>query len=74
MHRTVSDWYIRYPGDTNRGHDFWPRGIYPHNDFLETPDQLRKRADELEASNERKKHDENKEMIEKLRKQGYTIT
>ena len=39
----------------------------------ETPEQLRKRADELEAREKREKATENQKMIDKLKKEGFTV-
>ena len=80
MSYTLRDDRLRYPMPRdlppnvipNPNHPWTYRWMYAPT-TIETPEQLRKRADEIEARIKREEAAENQRMIDKLRKQGYTV-
>ena len=66
MHHTINNPHlIRYPGH-------WPID-FQEITRNETPEQLRRRADELEAREKREKATENQKMVDNLKKQGFMV-
>ena len=80
MHHTTRDDMIRYPNPRTRSPHDTLDPWYPFRGILETPDQLRKRADRIEKLDAAHKLREAKEkkaetdrMVKELEEQGYRV-